>query len=58
MTAHVEHQPNGDVLLSRRFPQAQPGCPTVRLRFTAKEWEAFEAGVRAGEFDVDEDGAK
>lgn len=58
MTAHVEHQPNGDVLLSRKFPPAQPGCPTVRLRLTAREWDEFAAQVRAGEFDRDEDGAK
>ncbi|MCW2901067.1 MAG: hypothetical protein JWO67_3332 [Streptosporangiaceae bacterium] len=58
MTAHVEHQSNGDVLLSRRYPTAQPGCPTVRLRWTAEEFAEFVARVKAGEFDRAEDGAK
>jgi hypothetical protein len=28
----------------------------TRLYFTQAEWDAFEAGVRAGEFDLDENG--
>lgn len=34
---------------------ANPDSPT--LVFTPAEWEAFVAGVRDGEFDLDEDGA-
>jgi hypothetical protein len=34
---------------------ANPNSPT--LVFTPAEWEAFVAGVRDGEFDLDEDGA-
>jgi len=34
---------------------AQPDGPV--LVFTPAEWEAFVAGVRDGEFDLDEDGA-
>jgi hypothetical protein len=58
MSADVKYEPNGDVLLSRKFPPAQPGCPTVRLRWTAAEFADFVARVKAGEFDRDEDGAK
>ena len=34
---------------------ANPNSPT--LVFTPAEWEAFVAGVRDGEFDLDEDGS-
>jgi Domain of unknown function (DUF397) len=43
-----------DHVITLRDPK-DPGGPT--LVFTPAEWEAFVAGVRDGEFDLDESGA-
>lgn len=40
-----------DVIVSDLADPADPGGPTVTLRFTHAEWDAFVAGAVAGEFD-------
>jgi len=45
----VAHLPDGRVAVRHRLgPMAAPGPPQV---YTRAEWDAFTAGVRAGEFD-------
>lgn len=45
---------SGEAGLYVMFDSARPGR---KLWFTQGEWDAFVLGVRAGEFDLDEDGS-
>jgi hypothetical protein len=47
----VDPAPGGGVYVSRRH--TGDGAGTVRLRFSAAEWDAFLTGAKAGEFDRD-----
>lgn len=47
----VDPAPDGGVYVRRRG--TGDGAGTVQLRFSAAEWEAFVAGVVAGEFGLD-----
>lgn len=43
----VAQLPHGGSVIVRHSQQPDSGC----LAFSAQEWEAFVAGVKAGEFD-------
>jgi hypothetical protein len=47
----VDPAPGGGVYVSRRH--TGDGAGTVRLRFSAAEWDAFLRGVAAGEFSLE-----
>jgi len=49
----VAKLPNGDIALSdTKEPKELKERTSLVLRFSASEWRAFVAGVRAGEFDA------
>jgi hypothetical protein len=52
--AFVEGSKEGSDHVVTMRDASNPDSPT--LVFTPAEWEAFVAGVRDGEFDLDEDG--
>jgi len=54
VTVAAGSKEGSDHVIMLRDPK-DPGGPT--LVFTPAEWEAFVAGVRDGEFDLDETGA-
>jgi hypothetical protein len=47
----VDPAPSGGVYVSRRH--TGDGVGVIRLRFSPAEWDAFLAGVVAGEFGLD-----
>ncbi|HEY1916618.1 MAG TPA: DUF397 domain-containing protein [Streptosporangiaceae bacterium] len=54
VVAFVEGSKEGSDRVVTMRDASNPDGPT--LVFTPAEWEAFVAGVRDGEFDLDEDG--